>query len=247
MAASENGATTRHHPPFLMASPSSKTVMLVDPDEDFLRWADKHLRTPDTEIICQTDASEALELYLKDSPDLIISELYTQPLGGMELLRKIRLNDPNAMVVLTTGFPPTSAVIEAMKLGAYDVLRKETLPYDLRPVVEEALKAGDIINSTPTQDAAPSSGENPRETIIGDSPAMQDVFKMIGRASRGDAPVLITGESGSGKEVVAGAERRATEQDLGGVLDPGGERLGLVGRDEQVLGRVFVHELRRLV
>ena len=49
--------------------------MLVDPDEDFLKWADKHLRTPDTEIICKTDASEALDVYLKDSPDLIISEL----------------------------------------------------------------------------------------------------------------------------------------------------------------------------
>ena len=179
--------------------------MLVDPDEDFLNWADKHLRTPDTEIICKTDASEALDGYLKDSPDLIISELYTKPIGGMDLLRKIRLNDPNAMVILTTGFPPTSAVIEAMKLGAYDVLRKESLPYDLRPVVEEALKAGDIVSSTPTENAATSSGENPRETIIGDSPAMQEVFKMVGRASRGDAPVLITGESGSGKEVVAGA------------------------------------------
>ncbi len=179
--------------------------MLIDPDEDFLKWADKHLRTPDTEIICKTDASEALELYLQDPPDLVISELYTKPMGGMELLRKIRLNAPNAMVVLTTGFPPTSSVIEAMKLGAYDVLRKESLPYDLRPVVEEALKAGDIINSTPPPASQSLSQEHPSETIIGNSPAMQEVFKMIGRASRGDAPVLITGESGSGKEVVAGA------------------------------------------
>ena len=179
--------------------------MLIDPDEDFLKWADKHLRTPDTEIICKTDTSEALELYLEDPPDLIISELYTEPMGGIELLRKIRLNTPNAMVVLTTGFPPTSSVIEAMKLGAYDVLRKESLPYDLRPVVEEALKAGDIISSTPTTSTQSLNQEHSRETIIGNSPAMQEVFKMIGRASRGDAPVLITGESGSGKEVVAGA------------------------------------------
>jgi DNA-binding NtrC family response regulator len=178
--------------------------MLVDPDEDFLKWADKHLRTPDTDIICKTDSSEALELYLQAPSDLVISELYTQPLGGMELLRKIRLNNPNSMVVLTTGFPPTSSVIEAMKLGAYDVLRKESLPYDLRPVVEEALKAGDIISSTPTHDPQSLNREHPRETIIGNSPAMQEVFKMIGRAARGDAPVLITGESGSGKEVVAG-------------------------------------------
>lgn len=204
MAVSEN--LPRSIKPFcLMASPSSKTVMLIDPDEDFLKWADKHLRTPDTEIICKTDSSEALELYLKDPPDLIISELYTEPVGGMELLRKVRLNTPNAMVVLTTGFPPTSSVIEAMKLGAYDVLRKESLPYDLRPVVEEALKAGEIISSTPPQNSPSLNREDPRETIIGNSSVMQEVFKMIGRASRGDAPVLITGESGSGKEVVAGA------------------------------------------
>ena len=179
--------------------------MLVDPDEDFLNWADKHLRTPDTEILCQTDSSKALDAVLKDPPDLIIAELYTDPLGGMDLLRKIRLNDPNAMVILTTGFPPTSSVIEAMKLGAYDVLRKESLPYDLRPVVDDALKASDVISSTPTQNPHYLSQEHSSETIIGNSPAMQEVFKMIGRASRGDAPVLITGESGSGKEVVAGA------------------------------------------
>jgi len=179
--------------------------MLVDPDEDFLKWADKHLRTPDTEILCQTDSSEALDAILKDPPDLIIAELYTDPLGGMDLLRKIRLNNPNAMVVLTTGFPPTSSVIEAMKLGAYDVLRKEALPYDLRPVVDDALKAGDVINSTPAQNPQYLTQEHSDETIIGNAPAMQEVFKMIGRASRGDAPVLITGESGSGKEVVAGA------------------------------------------
>lgn len=179
--------------------------MLVDPDEDFLKWADKHLRTPDTEILCQTDSSKALDAVLKDPPDLIIAELYTDPLGGMDLLRKIRLNDPNAMVILTTGFPPTSSVIEAMKLGAYDVLRKEALPYDLRPVVDDALKASDVISSTPAQNPQYLSQEHSGETIIGNSPAMQEVFKMIGRASRGDAPVLITGESGSGKEVVAGA------------------------------------------
>lgn len=179
--------------------------MLVDPDEDFLKWAEKHLQTPHTEIICQTDSSKALDAFLKNPPDLIIAELYTDPLGGMDLLRKVRLTDPNAMVILTTGFPPTNSVIEAMKLGAYDVLRKESLPYDLRPVVDDALKEGEAIRSTPTQNPQYITQEHPGETIIGTAPAMQEVFKMIGRASRGDAPVLITGESGSGKEVVADA------------------------------------------
>ncbi len=188
---------------------SPKSITIVDPDEDFLDWADRHLRTAETEIKPFTDAEEALAAYLASPTDLVIVELFTTPVGGMEILKRIRLHHPNAMVVLTTGFPPTSAVIEAMKLGAYDVLRKESLPYDLRPVVEEALKAGDEIRATPEPAPQPKpSSSAPPETMIGEAPAMQEVFKLVGRAARGDAPVLITGESGAGKEVVAGAIHR---------------------------------------
>ncbi len=188
-----------------MSTDAKKTIMVVDPDDDFLSWADKHLRTPNTDIICLNNSETALNAYLEDRPDLLITELFIKPLGGMELIKKIRLNDPNAQIVLTTGFPPTNAVIEAMKLGAYDVLRKESLPYDLRPVVEEALAASDAISETSEQIEPIKSNGTPDENIIGSAPKMQEVFKMVGRASRGDAPVLITGESGAGKEIVAGA------------------------------------------
>ena len=188
-----------------MSADIKKTIMVVDPDEDFLSWADKHLRTPSTDIICLSNSETALNAYLEDRPDLLITELFIKPLDGMELIKKIRLNDPNAQIVLTTGFPPTNAVIEAMKLGAYDVLRKESLPYDLRPVVEEALAASDAISETSKLNEPTNSKGTPDDTIIGIAPKMQEVFKMVGRASRGDAPVLITGESGAGKEIVAGA------------------------------------------
>ena len=188
-----------------MSKDDTKTIMVVDPDEDFLGWADKHLRTPNTDVICINDSKVALEQYLEQHPDLLITELFVKPLQGMDLIKKIRLNDPNAQVILTTAFPPSSAVIEAMRLGAYDVLRKESLPYDLRPVVEEALKAGEEIKSTSASATESKKADGPDETIIGRSSAMQSVFKMVGRASRGDAPVLITGESGAGKEIVAGA------------------------------------------
>ena len=188
-----------------MSKNDTKTIMVVDPDEDFLGWADKHLRTPNTDVICINNSKVALEKYLEKHPDLLITELFVKPLQGMDLIKKVRLNDPNAQVILTTAFPPSSAVIEAMRLGAYDVLRKESLPYDLRPVVEEALKAGEEIKSTSKNAAEPTKVDGADETIIGRSSAMQSVFKMVGRASRGDAPVLITGESGAGKEIVAGA------------------------------------------
>jgi DNA-binding NtrC family response regulator len=109
------------------------------------------------------------------------------------------------MVLLNTGFPPTSAVIEAMRLGAFEFLRKETLTFDLRPIVDNVLRAQAEIRATPEAQPADPANDPSREKIIGSSIAMQEVFKMIGRVSHSDAPVLITGESGTGKEVVANA------------------------------------------
>ncbi|MGI9244761.1 MAG: sigma-54-dependent transcriptional regulator [Verrucomicrobiales bacterium] len=182
-----------------------QSILVVDPDSDFLDWADKHLRTPTTDIICLTDAKKALDYYLEHSPDMVIAELQLSPMSGMDLLKQLRLNDPNSMVLLNTGFPPTSAVIEAMRLGAFEFLRKETLTFDLRPIVDNVLRSQAEIRATP--EAAPTDPANDpaREKIIGSSIAMQEVFKMIGRVSHSDAPVLITGESGTGKEVVANA------------------------------------------
>jgi DNA-binding NtrC family response regulator len=180
------------------------TVLIVDTDPDFLSWAEKHLTTPTTQIIGLTNSQEALDRCITDKPDLLLAEYHLKPISGMELLKQVRMNDPNAMVVLTTGFPATSAVIEAMKLGAFDFLRKESLPYDLRPVVEEALRASEEVQTT-HDTPLPIPNSEPGETIIGTSIAMQEVFKMIGKVSRSDAPVLTTGESGSGKEVVANA------------------------------------------
>ncbi len=188
-----------------MAS-ANQTLLVVDPEQDFLDWAVRHLAADDIEIVTFTDSDQALQFALQENPDLTLAEMHLQPHTGVELLRRIRQEDANAMVVLTTGFPSTSAVIEAMKLGAYDFLHKESLAYDLRPVVEGALQALEQIRQTHASEPKEDSGmEGIEENIIGRSPAMQDVFKMIGRVSRSDVPVMITGESGCGKEIVAKA------------------------------------------
>lgn len=179
-----------------------QTILVIDPDADFLKWVAKHLGTPEVRVIGTVDARQGFESFQKEKPDLVLTELQLQPVTGMELLRRLRQTDPNALVILNTGFPPTNAVIEAMKLGAYEFLRKEALSYELRPVVEDALKTRESMRATA---ATPPPLDNLQQSIIGQSPAMQSVFKLIGRASRSTAPVLITGESGCGKEVVARA------------------------------------------
>lgn len=196
-----------------------QSILIVDTDteDEFLRWAEKHLAAPDVAVATASDADSGLKQYQKLDPDLVIIELRLKPVNGLELLRRIRMHDPNAMVVMTTGFPPTSAVIEAMKLGAYDFLRKESLNFELRPVVEAVLRAQEEIKTVRSSKKPEKLAEaDYRETIIGTSPAMQGVFKMIGRVSRSDAPILITGESGCGKEIVATAihkfSQRATKE-----------------------------------
>jgi DNA-binding NtrC family response regulator len=181
-----------------------QSILIVDGDEDFLAWCQRHLAADSVRILTAKAPEAAFKLFQDVSPDLSIVELRLPQGNGLDLLRRIRQHDPNATVLLTTGFPPTSAVIEAMKLGAYDFLRKEAVNFELRPVVEAALRNQEAVRSASTRgDRGELRAEDYRETIIGKSAAMQEVFKMIGRVSRVDAPVLITGESGCGKEIVA--------------------------------------------
>ncbi|MGK0186536.1 MAG: DNA-binding NtrC family response regulator [Verrucomicrobiales bacterium] len=182
-----------------------QSILIVDTESDFLEWAEKYLTNDQVTVTTATSGEDALRLYQENPPDLVIAEYHLAPVSGLDILKRIRQADPNALIILTTGFPPTNAVIEAMKLGAYDFLRKEALPYDLRPIVESALQTRDEMNTPPVGDVQTPGFDLREQSMIGRSPAMQEVFKLVGRVSRSDATVMVTGENGSGKEIVARA------------------------------------------
>ena len=184
--------------------PAEETLLLVDPDLDFLDWATKHLAADGLRILRCDNAENALKVITKTPVNLVVAAFDLQPFDGMDLLTKIRLQSPQTMVILTAGFPTTSQIIEATQHGAHDVLRKESLSFELRHIVEAALQtqenrrsAGSLKPELPSHDG--------RVKIIGTSRALQDVFKLVGRVARTDAPVLIVGESGTGKELIAKA------------------------------------------
>jgi two-component system, NtrC family, nitrogen regulation response regulator GlnG len=179
-------------------------IYLIDPDADFLSWAAGHLKAADVTIQTFAKADEATSAFQKKAADLVICEVRLPGTSGIEVLKRLRQIQPNAMVILTSAVASTSNVIEAMRMGAYDFMAKEKLPYELRPLVESALRASEARRVT-LASASTSNQESLQETIIGRSSAMQEVFKLIGRVSRSDAPVMITGESGCGKELVARA------------------------------------------
>jgi DNA-binding NtrC family response regulator len=182
----------------------AQTILVVDPETDFLDWVQHQLCTPTTRVITATKADDAYKIFCRENPDLLISETHLFPFSGQDLLVKVKQRDPNAIVVLTSGFGTTQSVIESMKLGAFDFIRKETLPFNLKVVVDAALKAQAEMKAATTFKPQLTVEEH-QDSIVGKSAAMQQVFKMIGRVAHSDAPVMITGETGTGKELVARA------------------------------------------
>ncbi len=180
------------------------TLLLVDPDLDFLDWATKHLTARNLRILRCDNAANAIKIVEKTTVGLVVAAMEMEPFDGMELLRRILHQSPQSLVILTAGFPSTSQIIEATQHGAHDVLRKESLAFELRPIVESALQTREDRRSADHSVAELPKHDN-RVKMIGVSRALQEVFKRVGRVARSDAPVLIAGESGTGKELVAKA------------------------------------------
>lgn len=214
-----------------------QTILIVDPESDFLEWAQNQLQTGSTRVLTATTAEEGYQLFCRLDPDLLITETHLSPFSGSELLVRVRQRNPNAIVVLTSQFGTTQMVIESMKLGAFDFVRKETLPFNLKVVVDAALKAQAEMKAATTVKRTLTVEEH-QDSIVGKSAAMQQVFKMIGRVSHSDAPVMITGESGSGKELVARAIHHYSQRSAKGFI-----AINCAAIPEQLLeSELFGHE-----
>lgn len=179
-------------------------VLVVKDQAEFLEWVEQQLSAPGVEVLTVARADEALELFDRTRPDLVIAHCHLEPFNGLELLGRLRQLDSNALVVMTGAYPTTQMVIESMKLGAFDFVREESVPFNLKVVAEEALQSQLDLKGV-TESKSELTVEQHHDSLVGGSAPMQEVFKLIGRSAPSEAPVMITGESGSGKELVARA------------------------------------------
>ena len=125
--------------------------------------------------------------------------------SGLDTLKELRQMNPKQVVIMMTAYGTSQTAIEAMKLGAYDYVLK---PFDipqLKDLLFEALAAAARDEADRRLSRPSSTPRKARQTIVGNSPAMQQVYKLIGQVAPTNTTILITGESGTGKELVARA------------------------------------------
>ncbi|MFT3804437.1 MAG: nitrogen regulation protein NR(I) [Burkholderiaceae bacterium] len=173
-------------------------VWVVDDDES-IRWVlEKALNRNGFQVRLFESALECLEALDDESPEVIVSDIRMPGRSGLELLERIKGDHPNLPVIVMTAYSDLDSAVSALQGGAFEYLPK---PFDLDKAV--ALIERAVSESTPIEpDTDPvASGLE----ILGQAPAMQEVFRAIGRLAASNATVLITGESGTGKELVARA------------------------------------------
>lgn len=179
--------------------------LLVIDDERNVRFSIADLFSDsDVEVLAADTAAAALEQIREHSPDVILLDIRLGNESGLELFRKIRQADPKVLVIFITGYGTAEMAIEAMKLGAYDYIVKPLDAAQLREVVNQAFVISRLTRVPAIVAESDRPDEQP-EQLIGNGPAMRNVFKQIGRVAPQDINVLILGESGTGKELVARA------------------------------------------
>lgn len=155
------------------------------------------------EVSTASDGDIGLQLLEETQPEVLLLDVFLPEHHGLELFRKIRALDHRLPVIFITGDTASETAIEAMRAGAYDYLSKPLDIRRLRNLVASALRSRRLMDEPVGLPVG--SGDQTGEQFVGTSPAMIEVFKDIGRVASQNVTVLVRGESGSGKELVARA------------------------------------------
>jgi nitrogen regulation protein NR(I) len=179
------------------------TILIIDDDDQLRKSFEKLMIEEGYRVRTAASGEAGLEEMRAAVPDLVILDMRLPGMGGLETFREIHALEPKLPVIIMTAYGTTETAIEATKCGAFDyVLKPFDIP-DMLALIAKALEAGRFMRSPVDLDAVCAGAS--REAIVGRSPAMQAVYKAIGRVAATNATVLIRGESGTGKELVARA------------------------------------------
>jgi two-component system nitrogen regulation response regulator GlnG len=223
------------------------TLLVVD-DEPHVRYSFARVfQTESRRVITAETVAEGLRLFRSDRPEVVVLDLQLPDGTGLQAYETIRAISPKQPVIFITAHGTTSTAIEAMKLGAFDYLIKPVDFARMTELLDRAFEAAYLM-----QVPAVLPALEPRDQIVGRTPAIQEMCKLVGRIAPQDVNVLILGESGVGKELVARAvyhhSKRADKPFLAincaalpeGLIESelfGHERGAFTGADSQRIGK----------
>ncbi len=180
------------------------TILLVEDDTSLRRIMQLRLEGGPYAVTCVSSAEEALLALERQPFQLVVSDLMMPGLSGLDLLRRVKADHPETPVILLTAYGSVESAVEAMKCGALDYLTKPVEQTDLLMTVARALETQQLREEVKTLRSSVSAKYG-FENIIGRSPNLLYVLDVAGRAAQSDATVLINGETGTGKELLAKA------------------------------------------
>ena len=180
---------------------NSTSEIWIAEDDRSLRWVmEKAISREGIEVRSFENGDDLLVALKSSLPEIIISDIRMPGIDGLELLKQIHSTQPGIPVIITTAHSDLDSAVAAYQGGAFEYLPK---PFDLDELVDVARRGVTFAREQKPQDIPRES--IPSQEIIGEAPAMQEVFRAIGRLSNSNITVLINGESGTGKELVAHA------------------------------------------
>ncbi|WP_022983069.1 nitrogen regulation protein NR(I) [Ideonella sp. B508-1] len=190
-----------------------KPIWIVDDDQSIRFVLEKALAREQLPVRSFANPREVLAALADDEPQVLVSDIRMPGGSGLDLLGKVKEQLPNLPVIIMTAYSDLDSAVSAFQRGAFEYLPK---PFDLTKAVELIRRAVE----ESLREEVSDERNLPVPEILGQAPAMQDVFRAIGRLSQSNVTVLITGESGSGKELVARALHRHSPRGEQGTNGP---------------------------
>ncbi|HZX60936.1 MAG TPA: sigma-54 dependent transcriptional regulator [Candidatus Methylomirabilis sp.] len=187
-----------------MSARHSIQVLVVDDEKPTRVLMERELPRSGCAVRTAQSGEEALEVLSRQEFDVVLLDLKMPGLGGMETLRRLRSTGTTAEVVVLTGHPEVESAIAAMKLGATDYLTKPFKLSEVEAVLQRAAEKRRLQAENAALRRMVGQREDPA-SILGESPAMRPLLEMVGRVAASNAPVLISGETGTGKGLIARA------------------------------------------
>jgi two-component system nitrogen regulation response regulator GlnG len=182
----------------------TEAILIVDDDKDIHYSFKRNFDSLGCPLLFASSGEEALKLVARKAPAIVVMDVRMAGLGGLETLKRLHRSHPCLPVIIMTAYGTTQTAIDAMKDGAFDYVIKPFEVPRMQGLIEAALKASRDMNERVSYQPLLQKEEYD-QGIVGKSASMQEVYKRIGQVSSSDVPVMITGETGTGKELVARA------------------------------------------